>query len=109
MGQALTSASQLMCPHGGTITASPSQGSARAGAAILVQTDTFSVSGCPFTLPNGKPSPCLTVQWIVADRSCTAGGTPTLSTASVGLCLSDLQVPQGAPIVAQTQSATATS
>ena len=60
----LTAASTMMCPHGGTVTAIPSQTRATAGAPILLGSDTFLVAGCPFNV-GLRASPCLTVQWVV--------------------------------------------
>lgn len=100
-GNTLTTASTLMCPHGGTVSAMPGSPRAQAGAAILRSSDTFVVAGCPFTTPAGTPNPCVTVRWIAPDTRVQAGG-PTLSSGSTGLCLSAAGVPQGpVQVVAQ--------
>ena len=98
----LTTASTMMCPHGGTITAIPSQTRASAGAPILLGSDTFLVAGCPFNVAS-VPNPCLTVQWIVVATRVQAGGGFVLNEASVGLCLAATQAPQGAALIVQTQ------
>jgi hypothetical protein len=98
----LTTASTLMCPHGGTVTGIPSQTRATAGAPILLGTDTFLVAGCPFNIASA-PSPCLTVQWIVTATRVQAGGGFVLNEASVGLCLAATQAPQGSVLIVQTQ------
>jgi hypothetical protein len=100
----LTTASTLMCPHGGTVTATPSATSVQAGGApALTTTDTFMIAGCPFTLPSGS-SPCMTVQWIQGAAKSTRGGAPTLTLASSGLCLAATQAPQGPVVIAATQA-----
>lgn len=94
-GPAITTASTLTCPHGGTVTGVPGSPRASAGAPILRSADTFTIAGCPFVLPGGAPSPCVTVRWIAADTMVTVAGAATLSRGSVGLCLNPAQVPQG--------------
>ena len=102
-GYALTPAATMLCPHGGTVTGIPSNMPTADGMPIFVQTDTFLIAGCPFTLPGPTPSPCVRVQWIVPDTRTTIQGIPTLSQTSVGLCISALGAPQGTVIVASTQ------
>jgi hypothetical protein len=103
-GGALTTASTLMCPHGGTVTIMSANSKAQAGGVPLaLATDTFTIAGCAFTIPPGAPSPCVKVQWIVTDLFNTVGGTPTLSQSSVGLCLAATQIPQGPVVIVATQ------
>jgi hypothetical protein len=99
----LTAASTMMCPHGGTATAIPSQTQAMVDAPILLISDTVIIAGCPFVL-GVVPSPCLTVQWVVGATRVQAGGTLVLNEASVGLCLAATQAPQGAVLIAMTQA-----
>lgn len=98
-GQTITTAATLMCPHGGTVSIVSTNTSASTGAgALALATDTFTISGCPFQIPAPSgtvPSPCVTVQWVVTDMRNTVNGIPTLSTSSVGLCLSGTMIPQG--------------
>jgi hypothetical protein len=103
-GQALTVASTLLCPHGGSvqIVAATPKASIQ-GAALVTKNDTFTVVGCPFQLPGPTPSPCLTVEWVATDMMVKVGGGPTLSTSSVGLCKAGTGAPQGTVIVAATQ------
>jgi hypothetical protein len=104
MGGLLTTASVLMCPHGGTVSAVTSNTRANAGGAPLVRvSDTFIIAGCPFTLPGPVPSPCVSVQWVSPDARSQAGGAFTLSEASVGLCLAATQAPQGTVLITSTQ------
>jgi hypothetical protein len=98
----LTAASTMMCPHGGTATAVPSQSRAIVDAPVLLVSDTFIIAGCPFVL-GVIPSPCLTVQWVVGATRVQAGGTLVLHEGSVGLCLAATQAPQGALLIAATQ------
>lgn len=106
MGALLTTASMLMCPHGGTVSAITSNTQATAGGSPLVRgTDTFTIAGCPFTLPGPPPipSPCMTVQWMQTDTESKAGGDFTLSMNSQGMCLAATQAPQGTVLINTTQ------
>jgi len=98
----LTTASTLMCPHGGTVTGSPGATKAMAdGAPILRASDSFSISGCAFNV-SSAPQPCTSVQWVVTGQKVSHGGDLVLNEASVGLCLGP--APQGTVIVASTQA-----
>jgi hypothetical protein len=95
----LTVNSVLICPHGGSVQISTTNSKVKLnGAFFALATDQFSISGCPFQIPIGvgtKPSPCLTVQWLVVDLKNKVIGSPILNEASVGLCLTAEQIPQG--------------
>lgn len=108
-GPALTTASTLMCPHGGAVTGISSGPRASAGATVLRAADTFVIAGCPFVLPGGAPSPCVRVQWTIADTRVTVAGAPTISSGSVGLCMNPASVPQGPVQVMSTQTRASTS
>ena len=97
----LTTASTLMCPHGGTVTGSPGATKAVADAVVLRMSDTFTIAGCAFA-PGGVPSPCTIVQWTVGSGRVQHGGDFVLNASSVGLCIGP--APQGTVIVAGTQS-----
>ena len=104
MGALLTTASMMMCPHGGTVTAISSNTQATAGGSPLVRaSDTFTIAGCPFTLPPAVPSPCTTVQWMQTNTESQAAGDFTLSMNSMGLCLAATQAPQGTVLINNTQ------
>ena len=99
----LTAASTMMCPHGGTVTAIPSNSRVIADAPVLLMADTCMIAGCPFMI-GPTPSPCMTVQWVVAATRTQVGGTMVLNESSVGLCLAATQAPQGAVMIASTQA-----
>jgi hypothetical protein len=107
-GNSLTTASQLKCPHGGTVSivSSNSKVSA-AGSPLALSGDTFTISGCSFQIPVGTgtvPSPCVRVQWIMTDLRDKTNGTLGLTQSSAGLCLAATQMPQGPVSVSSTQS-----
>jgi len=99
----LTTASTLLCPHGGQVILSTSNTRARIQESpALLLTDLHTVVGCPFTV-GPKYQPCVTVRWLVGAMQTKVDGVPVLLRNSVGLCLSAEQIPQGPPTVVQVQ------
>ena len=103
MSNLLTTSSVLMCPHGGTVTIASSNTRAKAGDFLARSSDTFTIAGCPFTLPSTTPHPCVRVQWVKSALRCQAGGDFLLGQDSVGLCLAADQAPQGTVLIQSTQ------
>lgn len=94
----------LMCPHGGRISVVP--GSARVklgGQQAATQADSYLVSGCPFFVGQ-KPQPCVRVQWMVTSTRVKIGSQGVLLQSSTGVCQSAEQIPQGPPVIVNTQS-----
>ena len=106
-GHALTKSATMLCPHGGQVQAVPSNTRAKGDAYLLTQSDTFTIAGCAFTIPPGTPSPCVKVQWVVADTRVKAGSA-TLSESSTGLCVSGANAPQGPVSIVVTQQRVST-
>jgi hypothetical protein len=93
-----------LCPHAGPVqTVSGNTRVLVGGQPVATQADNFLVSGCVFTLPGGKPQPCVTVRWLVAASQVRVGGQPVVLQTSTGLCQSAEQIPQGPPNVVTTQ------
>src|SRR5438874_13767630 len=93
-----------MCPHGGQVSIISSNTRVLLGgqpAATL--SDTYLIAGCPFTVPPGKPQPCIKVQWLVPATRVLVNHQPAILQTSTGLCLSPEQIPQGPPNVVVTQ------
>jgi hypothetical protein len=99
----LTAASVMMCPHGGTIRATPRSTRAIADAPILRGSDTFMIAGCSLSSMT-PPSPCVSVQWVQTATRLKHGGDFTLTEASVGLCLAATQSAQGTVMIVSTQA-----
>ena len=98
----LTTASTVICPHGGQAQLLTTNTKALIdGAPVLLQTDIHPIVGCPFT-PVAS-SPCLTIRWVTAATQTAVDNVPVLLQTSVGLCLNAAQAPQGAAIVVQVQ------
>jgi hypothetical protein len=103
MSGMLTTATVMMCPHGAPVQAIPSSTSVQfGGAPAVTASDTFMISGCTFNI-SGVPSPCLTVQWVSPGLQSQVNSNPTLTEASVGLCLAATQAPQGPVTISSTQ------
>ena len=93
-----------LCPHAGNGSTISSNTRVKvSGMAVATVSDVTTVAGCAFTLPNGKPQPCVKVQWIVPAVRVKVMGNPVLLKTSTGLCQSAEQVPQGPPNVVATQ------
>jgi len=109
-GNTLNVNSTLQCPHGGAVQIISANVRVKVDNALAaLATDQFIISGCPFQIPIGvgtKPSPCMTVQWLVTDLRTKVNSTPTLSKSSVGLCLTAEQIPQGPVSIVNTQAKT---
>jgi hypothetical protein len=93
-----------LCPHAGTMQTVSSNGRVLVGGQpVATLADNFLVSGCVFTVPSGKPQPCITVQWLVPASRVRVGGQPVILQTSTGLCRSAEQIPQGPPNIVTTQ------
>ena len=104
MGDFLTSASTLMCPHGGTVSAVPSNSKVTFGSSpVVLKTDTFTIAGCPFMI-GPSPHPCMTVQWQLAALKSTCDSTATLTKDSMGLCMAPDNAAQGPVQIVSTQA-----
>jgi hypothetical protein len=100
----LTTASVLICPHGGSVQMVPSNTNVQfGGAPAVTASDTFIIAGCSFMIGN-VPSPCVSVQWVQPAMQSTVDSNPTLTEASNGLCLAATQAPQGPVQISSTQS-----
>jgi hypothetical protein len=100
-GQVLTTASTIMCPHGGSAILMTSNARVTAGAPVLLETDIHPVAGCPFVI-GLKPSPCIRIQW-QAGATRVNVNTPVLVQSSIGICYSPESAPQGIAIIVNTQ------
>ena len=89
-----------MCPHGGrAVLATTNAKVILGGQPALTSADVHMIVGCPFVIVL-KPSPCVRIQWLpVASKLSGPGGIQLLTQASVGLCLSPEQAPQGPALI----------
>jgi hypothetical protein len=105
-GRALTTLSTMLCPHGGSVSATAAGLAQADGGTVLTMADMCVISGCPFQLPTTPPtpSPCLMVQWVSGEPSALASNMPALSESSVGLCIAATGLVQGTVQVVATQA-----
>lgn len=93
-----------ICPHGGQISIiSTNTRVLVGGQPVATLADQYLVAGCAFTVPPGKPQPCVKVQWLTPAARVLINGQPALLQTSAGLCQSAEQIPQGPPTVIVTQ------
>jgi hypothetical protein len=102
MPKLLTTASVLMCPHGGTVTIISQNTVTKATAVVALESDSFLIAGCAFAPV--VPHPCVRVEWQVTAQKVMVNGKAVLNEASVGLCLAADNAPQGTVIINSTQS-----
>jgi hypothetical protein len=102
-GDVLTTASTVMCMHGGQATLTTSNSKVLAqGAPVLLETDVHPVVGCPFTV-GPKYSPCVRIEWSSGSQQMSVGGTAVLTRSSVGKCYGAEGAEQGVATVVNTQ------
>ncbi len=94
-----------ICPHAGQVTTiSTNTRVMVSGMAVATMSDTSTVAGCAFTVPPGKPQPCIRVQWLVPAARVMINGQPALLQTSSGICLSAESIPGGPPTILVTQT-----
>lgn len=99
----------VMCPHG-----APSQVLATgvrvtvSGQPVALISDKIVATGCPFTIPPGKPQPCVLATWLMPSTRVTINGQPAMVAVGpgpgAGLFQSADQIPNGPPIVGTVQA-----
>ena len=99
----------VQCPHG-----APSQVLATGarvtltGMPVALFTDQIIATGCPFTIPPGKPQPCVLAKWLMPSTRVTINGSPAMVVAAPGpgpgIFQSADQIPNGPPIVGSVQT-----
>lgn len=97
--------STATCPHSGQVSIISSNSRVLvSGMPVATLKDTWTVTGCPFTVPSAKPQPCVKVQWLVPASKVQVDGQPVILQTSTGMCQSAEQIPQGAPTLTATQT-----
>ena len=72
------------------------------GQPVATVADQTLVAGCVFNV-SGSPHPCVKVQWLTPAARVLVNGQPPVLQASVGLCQSADQSPQGPAVVVAVQ------
>lgn len=97
--------STAICPHSGQISIISSNSRVLvSGMKVATINDTWTVTGCQFTVPSNKPQPCVKVQWLEPASRVQVDGQPAILKTSTGMCQSAEQIQQGAPNVTATQT-----
>lgn len=87
-GLALTQGAAVLCMHGGQ--AQPTAPLPRvrlSGSMAIGQATTYTIAGCPFTLPPPAPSPCVTATWTVTALRVKSNGIPLVLQDSAAVCV----------------------
>ena len=102
-GNILTTASTIMCPHGGQAILMTSNTRVTAGGApTLLESDVHVVAGCPFMVGT-KYQPCVKIEWSGGAAKTSFGGTAPLVQSSIGQAKSAEGMVQGMAIIVSTQ------
>ena len=99
----------VQCPHGAPAQIIPTQPRVTVtGMPVALITDQIIATGCPFTIPPGKPQPCVLAKWLMPSTRVTINGGPAMVVAAPGpgpgLFQSADQIPNGPPIVGSVQT-----
>jgi hypothetical protein len=98
-GPVLTALARPQCPHGGPGTLIPGATKVLVeGGLVLLAGDAGSFLGCAFTVPTGKPQPCVKAQFTLPASKVLVENKPVLLLNPADLALSAEQVP-GGPVV----------
>ena len=92
MGEAITTMSVITCPHGGTVTVTPTSGLLIDGFPAASVTDQASISGCP------EADPCTSVGW-ATEGVLVVGGQEIAMFPELSACVTVGGANSGPPIV----------
>lgn len=101
----------MQCTHAAPATIAPTQPRVLvSGQPIATMSSPMTVAGCLFQIPVGpgtKPSPCLTIRWMMPSTRFLVNGQPAALIPTPGpgpaICQSPEQLPQGPPVVSTVQ------
>ncbi|MES9901733.1 MAG: hypothetical protein ABW168_03505 [Sedimenticola sp.] len=101
----ITMATICQCPHGGPVTLATSTSKVLIdNTAPLAMGDKGTVAGCAFTIPSGKPQPCVTALLTRASAKVFTDNKPLLLMNPGDICQSAEQLPQGTVVWSNIQS-----
>lgn len=93
----------IQCPHAAPMTIVPQNAKVLVeGLPLATSSDTFTIAGCPFTVPTGVPQPCVTATFLPAIKV-LVDNKPAVLKSAVALCEAAGKIPQGPPSVVVTQ------
>lgn len=110
-GFPLTVSTRATCLHQATASVVPDQTKVTIlNQPVAIITSQITVAGCPFTLPGGKYSPCVTISWTMTSAKVTILGKALLlmsqpgTGVGPGIGKSAEKAPQGPPTVNSNQT-----
>jgi uncharacterized Zn-binding protein involved in type VI secretion len=100
-----TLATQANCPHGAKATfIATSSKVLIEGAPAMLEGDQAMIAGCPFTVPTGKPQPCIKAKLEMKAQKVRIEGKGVILQGPADLCESAEQIPQGPVTYATVQT-----
>lgn len=88
----------VVCAHQGSAQPTATDPKVKVGGhAVVVQTNSYTISGCSLPPPPNGNGPCATGQWLSAATKVKAGGVPVVLSTSNSVC-----APTGTPMQVQT-------
>ncbi len=104
-GPIITLNTQTQCPHCAKGTLAPSAAKVLVdGGPPLVAGDKGTFAGCAFTVPTGKPQPCVTALLTLTATKVMAENKPVLLMNPADMAQSAEQIPGGPVVWTQVQS-----
>jgi hypothetical protein len=92
----LTAQTTANCPHGAPTTFIATGAKVLVmGAPAFLQGDQAPIAGCPFTVPPGKPQPCIKVLFSMPSAKVSSMGKPLMLRGPADMGQSPEQAPQG--------------
>jgi uncharacterized Zn-binding protein involved in type VI secretion len=100
----LTALAQAQCPHGGKVTLAATSSKVLVdNGPVFTQGDQGMIAGCAFTVPPGKPQPCVKGMFTMPSTKVMVEGKPALLKGPADLGQSGEQIPQGPLVYASVQ------
>jgi hypothetical protein len=88
----------VVCAHQGQAQPATTDPKVKVGGqAVVVQSSSYTISGCSQPPPPNGNGPCATAQWLSAATKVQVGGVPVVLSSSNSLC-----APTGTPLQVQT-------
>ena len=99
----------VSCPHGAPAQVAAVQPRVLVGGLpVALISDKIVATGCPFTVPPGKPQPCLLATWLMPTARVLVNNQPAMVLPAPGpgpgMFQSADQIPAGPPIVTAVQA-----
>jgi hypothetical protein len=99
----------IQCPHAIPAQLIPTQARVLvSGMPVALMANQIVATGCPFTVPPGKPQPCVLAKWLMPSARVLVNSTPVMILPAPGpgpgMFQSADQIPAGPPLVTKVQT-----